>query len=674
MVKRFFSLFLSLIIFTSVFGVNITVDVGNFKYRYLDGSGYVELLGFADDADQTMKDIVIPSTVTLNETIVDYPVYGIAANYGFKNTEIRSISGPSIHIISNSFSNCVSLERIDFPNVEKIGQSAFSGCSLLSDLGDLTHLTTLGSYAFSNCKALEEFKAPLLEEISSNAFPSCTNLKIVDTPNLKSVGYSAFSGCTSLESIDLSNITYIGENTFSGTNLKEVNIPNVTGIARGAFYGCSLRKVYAPKCYSIGSLHYTGGFTNCVNLEEVYMPALVNVYGAFKGCTSLKKISLPSIEVIGNNTFEDTGLEEVEFGESLRQIGVSAFANTNLKHLYFPDNLIDLGYHSFMGCKDLESVSIGPNCYNSEKIYFWGCDNLQTVVIREGVEVFDYNYLHGLPGNILYDNNGQTLKGLKNVYLPSTIKEIINMPNIVKNNGFNMICKGPAPEVTGSSQSIESMKIEVLKPINLYCYAEYLESYKTHPVLKFCNIYRMKNDRVVEPVKQEKPTDLPALRFPIENDAIQSDISRFRMEIQDFYKNMPPFILFFNVEDAYVEENSEKNMIKRISEDDDIDEEEINEAPQSYYQFNIEGLIPETTYTYNLSYLNPAGFVLHEKTGEFTILPQISVGIEEIGVEDNMGNYKFFTIDGRVLNSYPTHPGIYIQKSDNGLARRILIK
>lgn len=171
----------------------------------------------------------------------------------FKNcmASVINITGSMEKIGSSAFSGCTRLEQVTLPStVTEIGWSAFEGCTSLEQITIPESVTEIGNAAFEDCASLKQIVLPnSITDISAWMFRNCTNLEQVTIPNsVTEISLSAFSGCTSLESVSLPDgLLSLGEDVFSGcTNLRSIVIPlSVTEISNDAFENCPQLTIYA---------------------------------------------------------------------------------------------------------------------------------------------------------------------------------------------------------------------------------------------------------------------------------------------------------------------------------------------------------------------------------------------------------------------------------------------
>lgn len=274
-------------------------------------------------------------------------------------------------------------------NLTEIGQSAFAGCILLTEITIPQTVTTVGNFAFGDCKALESITigsrvsqiAAIGECISLTqfivdennnyystvdgvlydkyqktlvSFPGgLTSFSQVRTPStLKIIGDYAFLECTKLKEIVLPHeISHIGYYAFHAcTSLEKIVIPkSLSTIQEGAFSYCtSLKNINITKnVWHIGA----EAFYNCISLESIEIAGLNRICtGTFESCISLKKVVLPPVpEYIGNYAFFNcTSLTDIQINYVQDLIGECAFLNcTNLKSVYIPQGVKKIGGYAF---------------------------------------------------------------------------------------------------------------------------------------------------------------------------------------------------------------------------------------------------------------------------------------------------------------------------------------
>lgn len=196
-------------------------------------------------------------------------------------------------------------------------------------------------------------------------------------------------------------VTAIGDEAFlNNKTMIHVLIPDsVTSIGESAFEGCtSLLSVSIPDSVeSIGQ----SAFEGCTSLGYAYLPnnAKYTVIGnnLFSRCEELNEIEIPEqVTTICSAAFSESGLEEIQFSESLTFIDNGAFKDCKkLVSVDIPNSVTSLGigYYcsgAFQNCVSLENVKLpkrlkhlGENCFN-------GCSSLEKILIPKTVESTGY--------------------------------------------------------------------------------------------------------------------------------------------------------------------------------------------------------------------------------------------------------------------------------------------
>ena len=152
----------------------------------------------SDNADgYDVVTVDVPERNTLDELLAD-------------TLEVATI--PSATSLADYlFKDRKNLINVIMPNVTRIGQQAFNGCTNLALTSLPSGLTRIDSSAFSSCTNLALTSLPSgLTSIGNNVFSYCTNLALTSLPSgVTSIGNRAFSGCISIPFLDFSDFTQI---------------------------------------------------------------------------------------------------------------------------------------------------------------------------------------------------------------------------------------------------------------------------------------------------------------------------------------------------------------------------------------------------------------------------------------------------------------------------------
>ncbi len=195
------------------------------------------------------------------------------------------------------FTDLVIPNTIDGIEVKSIDPAVFKGTELIS-VTIPTTCTTLSGYVFQDCLDLEKVIAPGVEKLYTSVFRNCTKItkvtseplsgdeKAVYLPNLKETVSYAFAGCTALETVRLDSLTTINDALFFGcTSLESCEILNATSIPSACFYGCTSLSnfVIGENVEFVGELAFYGIDNNASisvhSSNEYYMADGVALYG-----------------------------------------------------------------------------------------------------------------------------------------------------------------------------------------------------------------------------------------------------------------------------------------------------------------------------------------------------------------------------------------------------------
>ncbi len=309
--------------------------------------------------------------------------------------------------------------------VAAVGNSAFYGCSSMTEVILPTTVQSIGAYAFQNCSAMTAINIPNgVTGISWNAFYKCSSLKSMTLPaSIKTIGNSAFAHCTSLQSI---------------------NLPaGVADIQEGAFYNCSaLASVSIPDSVRhIGHQAFfnTAYYNNPASWTSsgllINNNAFICAKTTFSGDYAFKN----GTTVIGDNAFYNcSGLTGIIIPASVDTVSSFAFYNCDsLKSVIIPDNITTISQEAFYDCDNLEKITIGKNVSVCGSNAFKECTNLKGVYISDLAAWCRIDFKNEVWES--YYNKSNPLTMAKNLYLNNTlVKELVIPAGIteIKYNAF----------------------------------------------------------------------------------------------------------------------------------------------------------------------------------------------------------------------------------------------
>ncbi len=347
-------------------------------------------------------------------------IIGIAAEVfrGCKELKTVEFAESLKYVGSGAFYGCEALRRVIAPNIETIGDYAFTQCVILNNVQFSDRVTgesklkSIGNYAFYGCKTLDNnlYGGSLVPDtVSSVGTYAFNGTGLWDKPDAQGlvyagnwiVGFNGLSATTITldqdrdeKTVGIADYAFYKCTTLTGIN--GLASRNLKTIGRGAFSQCtSLRTV------SLGSnirdvSPYT--FYKCESLISISFPSYLRTIGerAFYGCTSLTGVDLSScseLETIGERAFYGTqNVAVLELGDSVREIGDYAFysknnesSNTKLQTLTIPASVRSIGRYAFANYKGLTTLTIAEGLEEIGQYAFRNCVAMKTIVLPDSL-------------------------------------------------------------------------------------------------------------------------------------------------------------------------------------------------------------------------------------------------------------------------------------------------
>ncbi len=215
--------------------------------------------------------------------------------------------------------------------VTAIAEEAFYERMGITEIVIPETVDTIGAGAFLYCRVMEKINIPEnLTEIEPDVFHHCQELKAIVIPDsVTKIGDRAFMGCYGLVTVDM------GE--------------NVTSIGASAFDECVALEDFdfGDKITFIGE----SAFNRCWSLCGIDIPKGINSLSmAFSSCNGLTEITVPSnVKTVGYHTFYGCrALETITFEEGVTEIYDYALAQCdNLKSVTLPSTITSIGLRAF---------------------------------------------------------------------------------------------------------------------------------------------------------------------------------------------------------------------------------------------------------------------------------------------------------------------------------------
>lgn len=253
-------------------------------------------------------------------------------------TSLESIEIPSsvTELGTCAFKNCFALKTAVIKGGTVKGslvrEATFYNCNALETLVISDNATLDASFKAAYSKATLKTVEIGKGEIGDSAFNGCTSLTNVTLGDgVTSIGTSAFLKCTQLPSITIgSGVTSIGKNAFNGcTALTNANIGS-GAIGESAFNGCTrlVNVTLGDGVTSIGK----NAFLKCTALTSISIGSSVKTIEsyAFSACSSLSEVTISAAQ-IGNQAFRSANaLKKVTLGDGVENIPAGAFSSCGM--------------------------------------------------------------------------------------------------------------------------------------------------------------------------------------------------------------------------------------------------------------------------------------------------------------------------------------------------------
>lgn len=275
------------------------------------------------------------------------------------------------------------------PDIEVIGDEAFSFCESIKEIVIPSNVKVIGRCAFAGCKNLKSISIPdSVSEIRDEAFLGCKNIHSVIIPkNVRSIGHDVFGSCHYLSSISVDeNNTYFDSRDCCNAIIKTANNTLIAGcstttipttvieVGDSAFFKCQeLKSVKIPN--GVKRIGYNA-FEQCHNIKTIFISATINVieYSAFCKCENIVSIVVDK----ENNKYDSRGNCNaiVETNSNTLVVGCN---NTII-----PSSITSIGAHAFCGRKKLVSIALPKYIKEIRENAFNFCESLNHIIVPQG--------------------------------------------------------------------------------------------------------------------------------------------------------------------------------------------------------------------------------------------------------------------------------------------------
>lgn len=317
--------------FKNVTEITIPVSVKVFK-AILQNMTELKTLTFEEGVEEIASGSVVSGCKNL--TTIHLP------------SSLQKLSG------TDTFSGASALTDITLPEGIAITEgSTFSECTSLESIELPASITTIPSHMFAGCSALERVTAKgTITAIDNGAFGSVTDWKnhetadtalteIPDLSQVTSIGDRAFYGCSALETVDLHSVTTMGYAAFQGCKALsgKIDLSNLEEIPGHAFcYDPNITSVIT--CSTLSSI---GDWAFIwAGISTISLPETLNSIGTY----TFYKASLSGT---------------VALPDSLTQLGASAFSGCKeVEAIQIGSGLTDIPPNAFAGCTNLKTITV----------------------------------------------------------------------------------------------------------------------------------------------------------------------------------------------------------------------------------------------------------------------------------------------------------------------------
>ena len=319
----------------------------------------------AASAHQQLTEAVIPAVVSDGDT--EWRVTGIGYGAFFMSTLQRIGLSEGLTYIDRLAFRYSALSQVNLPqSLTTIGYAAF-GETLLGGVLEIPDaVTEIGPYAFTYTDITALRLGRSVREIGAQAFWDCHSLTDVGNlpASLTVIGDGALDNC-GITSVEIpGSVRHIGESAFYSSNLQELVLhEGLETIGEGAFANTNLAAAEIPA--SVRSVGY-GVFSATPRLTAIGVAAGNSHYKALDGI--LYNIHADSLICCpGGKT------DEVCLPSSVRVLCNDAFYGCrNLSTVVMNDGLMVVNGMAFEGCEALDSICV------PQSIEFWSADMTST--------------------------------------------------------------------------------------------------------------------------------------------------------------------------------------------------------------------------------------------------------------------------------------------------------
>lgn len=281
--------------------------------------------------------------------------------YAYAETNVESVVIPAGLIVGEgAFRDCNRLASVEIGDGAILGTDAFRLNSRWTTAFYEENNTKY--YYFVYTSPLHSLKIGKNVTIGDSAFYGAAELSSIELGEGAKIGKYAFYNADKLTTIDLSKVVSIGDYAFSGDVLYEYTNSDMTS-TRFDKTGTYVYRYYSPDFTSIDLSSVTSlgseSFAYCRKLEKVTLGSELTEIKSrtFASCIALTDINLDKIEVIGRESFAESGITSVKLS-SIKSVGEYAFVYcAGLASVELDGEDIEILEGAFSYCNILNSIA-----------------------------------------------------------------------------------------------------------------------------------------------------------------------------------------------------------------------------------------------------------------------------------------------------------------------------
>jgi len=449
----------------SAAGTRNNIDTFHYIFNTVPASlKKVVITNETDIPENAFKDCAGIQTIIVNDGI---KTIGASAFDGCTALSGFEIPSGIDTVPDYTFRNCSSAAVITIPDsVQNIGTAAFDGCAALTAVNIPDGVKEIKDYTFRNCSSLTRIEIPdSTENVRTDILAGCNSLISMKipfvganiNPSVTEITKEGVLGYFFGES-DAKWATKQGNYSFdippSLTKIEVTNPDTNSYIAMGAFENCTN---ICDVIVDGGNKVLDGAFANCRNLRNIYLPKSIDSIGKtiLAGCENVETMIVPFIGIDRRDNNTETSVIGAFFGygeKSKHPYDVKQYYTNQQSYWYyipaslknvFVLNQTNIPYGAFMGCYNLEQVSIitGVVIYDYA---FYNCKALKNVSLPNDMSEIGYQAFAeceslenvNIPVNAksIGDSAFYNARALKEIVIPMSVDKIAE--NVFKGTSF----------------------------------------------------------------------------------------------------------------------------------------------------------------------------------------------------------------------------------------------